>query len=1078
MKKALLKDTFFEIKNNFKRFLSILLIVLLGVGFFAGIKATSPDMQITLDKYFDDQNAFDIQLVSTLGLTNKDVLAIKELEETKVVYGAYSKDAIIDINNTESVVKIHSITDNINNLILLDGRFPENDNECLVEEYFFTFTNTKIGDNITITLDTKEDEDPFLKETDLTIVGVVLSPLYISQGRGSTKLLSGRIDYYMYVPESLIDSDIYTEIYITLKNAKEISSFSTQYEEIVETTKNKIKELGKTRKEIRYADVLKEANKKLSDGQNKLNEEREKYDKEISDAERKIRDAKKKIFDGEIELNDGTNTANIEFSDAERKLHEADSELKQNEDAFYAAKTSAMQQIEQSKIILASLEQNLATLVSTINQLHVDRNNLQSYIDALQDSLLSADPGDIPAIQAEIDVENINLTNLDQYIYSLNQDRTDLEGQISFINSGIVSGLASLQSNEDLLIAGRVELQNQKALFESKKHETYTTLEDAKKELQKGKAELLNHEQELEDAKIEAEEKFAEAQEEIDDANKKIREIKRPDWYILDRDMNEGYASFAKDSERIANVGKVFPLVFFVIAAFISLNSMTRIVEEQRVQIGTLKALGYTKIQIAMKYIIYATLATIIGGVTGMLIGFDFLPKTIFAMYTLMYTLPPVIAEFNVEYALTSMIIAGICTIGATIISCINELSNTPANLMRPKSPKLGKRVLLENITFIWSRLNFIKKVTIRNMFRYKKKFLMTIIGVAGCTSLIIAGFGLKDSIATMVPYQYGKLFKYTLHTTFKDPVSISEANELSEKHNLYSLLTSSESGKITGSTQDLLLIVPGNLENMPDFIELKNRLNSNQYFLNDTSIIITEKIAKLLNLKVGDTIEIENSDEEKATVVIGNITENYMFHYIYLTPVLYKELFNREPEYNSLYSITDNLDDSEEKTLVRNILLNDNVSSATTTSYSEDFFQETLDSLTFIVWVLIVAAGLLAFIVLYNLSNLNISERVREIATIKVLGFYDKEVYQYISRESILLTLIGILFGLAAGYFLNLFIINTCELDNVMFTRIVKIQSFVYASLITLLFSYVIGIVTHFSLRKVDMIESLKSVE
>jgi len=1093
MKKALLKDAFFEIKINFKRFVLILLIVLLGVGFFAGIKATSPDMQKTIDKFFDDKNAMDIQLISTLGLTKNDIHALKELEEIKEIYGSYSKDTIINVDDKEYVAKIHSISEHMNQIILIEGNLPKNDNECLIEGKFIHGTNIKIGDEIELILDTKKDEEPFFKETTLKIVGVIESPLYISQGRGSTKLLSGRINCYIYVPETLINSEIYTEIYLTLENAKELSSFSDAYKTIVQGAKDKLEELSKTRKEIRYSEVMLEAHEKLTDAQNKLDEEKEKYKKEINDAERKIKDAKKEILDGEEKITSGTETANQEFNNGTQKLQEEENNLKNNELLFYNAKPMAIAQIEQARITLYNLEQQLAGVIADLEQLDLQKLSLQNtkteienrIQDLTYDLSLATDPPEIAQIEEAIDIENSNLSSVilaleqvEQNIIALTQGKSDLEYNIYLISYGISSSLAELDENEQLLVWGRAELETQKKLFETKKQETYSQLEDAKKELQNGKNKLRENEIKLEDSKIEAEEKFAEAQEEIDDANKKINDIKKPDWYILDREMNEGYASFSKDTERIANIGKVFPLVFFVIAAFISLNSVTRIVEEQRIQIGTLKALGYTKIQIATKYIVYSLLATLIGGITGMLIGFDFLPKTIFSMYAMMYTLPALLAEFNVYYALTSMLFALICTLGATVFSCISELSNTPASLMRPKPPKIGKRVLLERITFIWSRLDFIKKVTLRNTFRYKKKFLMTIIGVAGCTSLIVAGFGLKDSIAYMVPSQYGEIFKYDIQISFKDHIDVSEFKNISEKHNLSGLLTNTQSAEITGTIQDIMLIVPEDIHAINTFIDLKDRKKDTTFYLNDTSIIITEKIAKLLDVKVGDNIEIKNSDEKIATAVIGAITENYLFHYMYMSPILYEKLFDEEIEYNVIYGITNNLDSDEKELLAKNLLLDDNIASVTLTSYSEDFFQDVLNGLNFIVWVLIICAGLLAFVVLYNLANLNISERIREIATIKVLGFYDNEVYQYVSRESIMLTFIGIAIGLFAGYFLNIFIITTCELDNLMFTRIIHVNSFIYSILITLLFSLMISGITHFSLKKVDMIESLKSVE
>lgn len=469
------------------------------------------------------------------------------------------------------------------------------------------------------------------------------------------------------------------------------------------------------------------------------------------------------------------------------------------------------------------------------------------------------------------------------------------------------------------------------------------------------------------------------------------------------------------------------------------------------------------------------------------MIGFRVLPAIITKMYGMMYTIPEAILEFNVKYAIIGTGVAIACTIGATIYSCIKELKQSPANLMRPKAPKPGKRVILENISFIWSRLNFTQKVTARNIFRYKKRFLMTIIGVAGCTALILAGFGLKDAVGQMIPSQYGEVFQYDIQISLKDNLTTSKIDEeaqiIQNLEPITSILKANmQSVEITNikNTQNIQLIVPENIEQMSEFIALQQRTNrKNTYTLGNDGVIVTEKLAKLLDIKQGDKIKLKNSDDIEEEVTVANITENYLMHYIYMSPELYKELYGEEAKINTIFANTEELEETKQNDLGAKILESkDYVSGVTFVSSTENIFSEVMDNMDFVVWVLIIAAGLLAFVVLYNLSNTNISERIRELATIKVLGFYDKEVYDYVSRETILLTLIGIVLGLAGGIFLTMFIIKTCELDILMFDSRIHWQSYIYAILITIFFATVVNIATYFALKKIDMIESLKSVE
>ena len=490
-----------------------------------------------------------------------------------------------------------------------------------------------------------------------------------------------------------------------------------------------------------------------------------------------------------------------------------------------------------------------------------------------------------------------------------------------------------------------------------------------------------------------------------------------------------GYASFIQDTKSIRNIGIVFPAVFFIVATLISLTSMTRMVEEQRTQIGTLKALGYSKFQIASKYIIYASLASIIGGILGMCVGFVLLPKIIWMMYEMMYQIGDISLSFNLTYGALGLGLIYICIVGATIYSLIKELKETPAILMRPKAPKIGKRVLLERITFIWKRLSFSRKVTIRNIFRYKKRFLMTVIGIFGCTSLILAGFGLKDSISAIMPSQYEKVFNYDMQISLKSGLDENQFQELVNKLDQKEQITKIVKTYMATSTavngeleEDVQIIVPEEKESLEGIINLKDVKTKETITLNDNEICLTDKAAELLKVKVGDTIKLKESNGTEKQVKISNIVENYIYHYVYMSKELYQTLYEKDYESNVLLTKNTDLSEEQEENLATEIMQENEVSSISLTSTAITMMDDTMKSLNYVVVILIVSAGLLAFVVLYNLSNVNISERIRELATIKVLGFYDREVYDYVTRETVLLTLIGIALGLARRIFLKLF--------------------------------------------------------
>ncbi len=744
LKKALLKDSFKEIKVSYKRFISILLMALLGVGFFAGLRATSPDMVNTIDKYFKDQNVYDIEVLSTLGLTNGDLEAIKNIENVEQVYGTYSKDSLIKINDKEIVTKILCLEE-VNKPVIIEGREPQNKAECLVEEGFLKNTNKKIGDKIQVELENTDDEleenQEFLKEKELTIVGTARSPLYISRERGTSKLGSGSINYYIYISKENVSSEVFTEAYVKLKDSEKYKTSTNRYEKYVEETKDNIENIKEERQKA----------------EEELQKSREEFDTKIKEAEGKLIDAKEKVA-----------------------------------------------------------------------------------------------------------------------------------------------------------------------------------------------------------------------------------KIGNPTWYILDRNQNVGYASFIQDTESIENLSMVFPIVFFAIAILVSLTSMTRMVEEERQEIGTLKALGYNKFHISLKYIIYSSLACIIGAIIGMNIGFQILPRIIWEMYEMMYTMPDINILYNYEYSVIGLALIYICIVGATIYSILRELKEMPATLLRPKSPKLGKRVLLERITPIWKRLNFTQKVTIRNIFRYKKRFLMTIIGIFGCTSLILAGFGLKDSISKILPYQYGKVFDYDMQITLKSALEEDKKNNFitnlrnNEKVNdLVETNMLSGKAKKEGKQQDIKIIVPKENEELEKVIKLRN-LEEEKINLNKETVVITDKLAQLINAKIGDTIKVKDSNEVEKELKITDITENYISHYIYISKDLYETLYQEKYDTNVLLMQDKDLSEEEEKNLSKELVKQNEVSTVGLTSTMMKTLDDTMGSLNYVVIILIVSAGLLAFVVLYNLSNVNISDRIR----------------------------------------------------------------------------------------------------
>lgn len=1077
MKKALYKDAIKEIKNTYKRFISILLMAFLGVGFFAGIRATSPDMVNTLHTYYEALNVYDIQVLSTLGLTQEDVDAIKQIDGVKDVDGTYETDAIIEIEQAEIIAKVMCIEDT-NQPVLLEGRMPEKSTECVVEEGFLKGTNKKIGDTIQIEIEdtTNEEQEkiPYLKEKEMTIVGTVRSPLYLSQDKGTSKLGAGKINYYILIPKENINaSEVFTQIYITIENADKLITSSTAYEEKVNEIKTQIENLKEDRQQARYDKLVENANQKVEEAQATLDKEKQDAQAKIQEATQEIEDGKKEIEDGEAQLAKNEQKVQSEFANATKQIQTGKQQIEQSEKEFLEKQQQAEQQFEKLEL----QKQDLQTQLESVNAgLQTIDNNCEQIEQALQNPLLPE--------EERIKLEQ-QKQELEEQKASLTATKSQIENGITSIDTGIASGKQELQEGSNQIQQAKKELENKENQFYATKKTTTAQLQTARLELEEAKQKISDGEKELQENTKEFEEKIKEAEAELVDAREKIAEIEHPKWYVLDRNANTGYVSFIQDTESVANIGKVFPIVFFIVATLISLTSMTRMVEEQRTQIGTLKALGYHKIQIAAKYIIYASLACVLGGILGMSVGFVLIPKVIWMMYEMMYQIRDIVLSFDWYNGGMGLILMSLCMIGATIYAAWKELINTPATLMRPKAPKMGRRVLLERLTFIWKRLSFSQKVTIRNIFRYKKRVLMTIIGILGCTSLILAGFGLKDSISQIMPNQFEKVFSYDMQISLKSGLDQSQQEQIkqyiqSKEEVQKSIETYMSSGTVKNGDleEDVQIIVPKEKNEIKDMIHLVDITSRQQIDLPEDGVCLTDKAAQLLGVQEGDIITLVDADEEEKQVKISYIVENYVSHYIYLSSQVYEELYQKDYETNVMLIQNKELSTEQEDNLATDLIGQNEVATVSRISTMVKSMDDTLKSLNYVVLILIISAGLLAFVVLYNLSNVNISERIRELATIKVLGFYDKEVYSYVTRETVLLTLIGIALGLIGGYFLSYFIIDTCEINMLRFNKVVEPISYVYAALITIAFTVIVNIVTYFALKKIDMIESLKSVE
>ena len=1074
-----LKDIFREIKISLGRFLSILCIVAIGVAFFAGIKASAPDMKNSADTYFDKYNVQDIQVYSTIGLTKKDVAAIKKIKGVKSVQPSFSMDTLSQIDSAQMVIKVisYGIDQKMNKVRVVEGRMPERENECLVEASSATnklYGTFHIGDTIKLQSGTDEALSKSLKHTKYKIVGTCYNPNYLSYEKGSSNIGSGTVNSFIYIQNTNVLKDYYTEVDVCVKGAKDLDCYSDEYFDVVDPVLKKIKKISN-----------KQIDARIQSYQSELDEKKQEATDKFKDAENQFNDAQNKIDSGLSEIQSN-----------ELKLQNSKDQINQGWNEYYA-NLQLLDNIPTLQNAIAQIEESEKKLPELLSQKEQVENGLQQ---------INAE-GDLNTkrtlIQNAIDFIDIALKKLENYPDSsdaetirikLNEKKELLQGQLSLIDQAIAKKaeleaiLPQIQSGIEQIQAGvakKAELQSQLNQLLNAKNElnnAYVSLingqaqyedgvskiEDAKNELNKSIEQLTLSKAEFNIQKHDALRELSDAQLEIDKMEGK--------WIVLDRNSHYSYRDYGACADRMDGIAKVFPVFFFLVAALVCMTTMTRMVDEQRNEMGTLKALGYSKLQIASKYIIYALIASILGSILGCSLGMYLFPTVIFNAWNTLYNIDQIKFLFQPGLILlASGSVTGI-TLLATLYSIYSELIEMPSQLMRPKAAKAGKKILLERITFIWKRLSFLQKVTARNIFRYKKRFFMTIIGIAGCSALLVAGFGINDSISDIVNQQYNVIYHYDATVSAKTSEITSQIKSLKGVKDVYEEDHLAVTTKIENKDISTTVHIISNDKKFKDFCTLFN--GNNEFDLDDSSVLISQKMATKLNKKAGDTIKIKDANNKVIKAKIKGVFTNYVGHHIYASESLYKS-WNTNAKTTHIYLIKSKKTTKKfERNLGNKIMNIDGVQSVTFYSSLQKNFKDMIKSISYIVVVLVISAACLAFVVLYNLSNVNISERKREIATIKVLGFTRKEVDAYINRETILLTILGSLIGLGIGIGLHHLIMNLAEMDDIMFGRTINSISYVISFVMTIGFNAIINLCMHKKLNNIQMVESLKAVE
>lgn len=1110
MPHALFTEITRTIKGSLARFLAIAGIVALGCGFFAGLKMASPDMQEAAHSFYANQHLYDLRVISTLGLSEKDIHALASVEGVEAVMPSRTVDVMATLTSSQSTARVSTYRPGeLNQPVVVEGRLPEGPYECVMSADPKKRADISLGQQIELP-DTSNGVH--LKGGSYTVVGFVNAPTYpYVSNFGTTSLGNGIVQQFVYVTEdAFANDDPYTEAYLTVQGATSYKSGSSDYQSAVDSVAERISQMNPSLASLRLQELKDDAQTQVDEARQKLEQSRQEAADKLGDAQKKLEDAEaqisaqqQKLADGQRQYDAGRQQLTASRYSAERQFAQAEAQITTSEaqiaqgtaelsagEAQYQAGLAAYNAgqatfTQQKSAFEAGRDAYLAGLAAqgiTASSLEEARQQLSAL------GLPTTQVDALLATQAQITAAETELATQQQTLAAAREELDQRTAQLHEAESQVA------QARQDLSEA-RSATADQFAAAQEKLAASLSRLSAGQTALQSAEAQTNEGRQSLEEQRTEVEKQLADGQKEIDEAQKKIDELKEPDVYVLDRTKEIGVAAYQADSERINEIANVFPLMFFLVAALVSLTSMTRMVSEERTLIGVHKALGYSTAQIAAKYLLYALLASLFGAVIGIACLSQVLPGVIISAYGSIYTIPNGGAPYSIQ--IDSALLSGLSGIGITLLSTmaavLSSLKEEPSSLMLPKAPKAGSKILLERVEPLWSRLSFSWKVTIRNLVRYKRRLIMTLVGIAGCTALLLVAFGLRDSISDIIDNQWPNISHYDYIVGMTSDVSEEEADQINAELNQVGatnihritrenvLLESStqKAGSLTRTT----IMTSNSLQDLTGLVTLRNRLSGQAIELGEDSVVITEKLAKRLGVGVGDTIQvyaqdrIGNASGEPSTLTITGVAENYVGSYLYVGPSAWHSLGIQDDATDGWYATLPE-NQTTRDAFGEKLINQAGVATVDDVNEAIHTYKESLAVVNRVVAILIVAAALLAFIVLYNLTNINIEERIREIASLKVLGFTRHEVDAYVFREIALLAVFGALFGLVLGTYLEGFVVQTAEIDLVMFGRAIHVPSYWFAFGLTLVFSLLVYVAMRPKLKNIDMVESLKSVE
>lgn len=1153
MTKALFKDIVRSIWRTKNRFITIFLIAALGLAVFSGIKATAPDLKDTADNYFLKQNLMDINVISTIGLSENDIDNIGKVSGVQAVMPAKFADAfleidgkkVIDVEGAQYSCRAMSLdmdmlkqwqdgvndAEFMNRVRLVEGVYPKNEDECLIDHSDITSTHRfKIGDIINLVGD-HENLGNKLKRSEYKIVGIVNSPLYVSVERGNALIGSGKLGNYIYIPATNFVMDYYTNAFVSVAGAFSYSAFSKQYKaDIAEVVEN-IEAVSEKALQERSADLCLEYSPKVVKGEEEYAAKKLEAEEKLAEARQQVKEVKYYAEHGEEELAAKKAEYEASLSQAQREIYSGKSqynaglaEYNKKLAEYNAAKAmadkypnaredykKAGEELDKAKADIDRAERSLGRIQKLLDQLkNPDSSetintilvNLAKEYPEYKDILEHTGAETIPNAIVTLEVATITgeaQLNVAKSAYDQNKLAYDLAGEQIKSLDKLKDAEVQLAEAKAKLQAGSSDIAIGEITLDMKQMELQYELAIAEEKLAQAKANVATVDKQYAQAEADALLQLQNARYDLDTGRKMLDSLDTAMWHVENRESLPGNLEYERSADNMDAFAAVFPVFFFFIAAAVCLSTMTRMVKEERTQMGTLKALGYSSQVIAIKYLVYAFLASALGSVLGIYLGFYWFPRVIYEAYSIMFTTPDLVLVFRWKYALIGFFVMLLSVMSAALLAARKDLMTDAARLMRPVAPKKGKRVFLEKVGFVWKRLNFDSKVTVRNMMRNKRRLAMTVIGIAGCTSLIVVGMGIDDSITAISANQFGEnaVMTYDAQVVLNDKLvsGISEEESLkaleSDARVDTAVLTNMQSFKGGSVREEELLpvsiIVPQESDKLSNFISLKNRETGEVFKLGDEGVLVTEKFAEHSKSKVGDKVFVQLDDKTtQIEMTVAGIVENYAFHYIYMSEAVYESTFGSLPVYSfATVKLLPNINamdaaqrDSERSKLAADLMKRDDVSVVVYMEQAVDAFNGVLSGLDTLTRVFVVGSVILALLVLYNLANININERIRDIASIKVLGFYDREVVSYIFKESIYLTLIGIAFGLLAAIPLHLFVIKIAEVNILMYGRSIDLSSYIFAAGVIIVFSVLVAVLMSFKLKKVDMVETLKVVE